>query len=155
MIRVAETDDWPQLPGIEAASDRLVEPFGYWPLPELAPEPAPPGRVAFVTGRPPVGFILVDPVDGASHVAQLSVHPAHGRQGIGTRLLERAWDRGRAMGHRRITLTTYSAIPFNAPWYHRLGFREIAPDGPQLAAIVERERPLAVLGTRVTMAFLL
>lgn len=155
MIRVAETDDWALLPGIEAASDRLVEPFGYWPLPELEPDAPPPGRVAFVAGRPPVGFVLVDPVDGASHVAQLSVHPAHGRRGIGTRLLERACDRGRAVGHGRITLTTYSDIPFNAPWYHQFGFREIEPDGPELTAIVERERPLAVLGGRVTMAMLL
>ena len=57
----------------------------------------------------------------------MSVHPRHARRGIGSGLIERAasWARGR--GLRALTLTTYVEVPWNGPYYERLGFRYLAP----------------------------
>ena len=40
-----------------------------------------------------------------------------------------------------MTLTTFRDVPWNAPYYERLGFRVIAPadQGPELAALVAEE----------------
>lgn len=38
----------------------------------------------------PVGYLLLDVVDGAAHIEQVSVHPDHARRGIGGALIERA-----------------------------------------------------------------
>lgn len=141
------------LQSIDDQADRLFEPFGYWPLPDIEPDPATPGTVTtLVAGRPPVGFAEICVVDGHAHLAELSVLPDHGRKGIGRALVEAACDWARSGGHDVITLTTFADIPFNAPWYERLGFEELRdPLGPQLEAVVAGERPLERVGRRVTM----
>ncbi|HET6966393.1 MAG TPA: GNAT family N-acetyltransferase [Acidimicrobiales bacterium] len=153
MIRIIEPGEEGLLEEIDQRADRLVEPFGYWPLPDT--DPLPGGTVehavTFVAGRPPVGFAEVDVVDGTAHLAQLSVLPEHGRQGIGRALVEAACDWARGAGHDAITLTTFADIPFNAPWYRRLGFEEMRDPGPGLQAVIRSEAPLEALGTRVTM----
>ncbi|MDP9341349.1 MAG: GNAT family N-acetyltransferase [Actinomycetota bacterium] len=74
----------------------------------------------------PVGYILARVVDSNAHIDQVSVHPNHARQGIGADLIETvvAW----AKQHRlaAITLTTFSEVPWNAPYYQRLGFKRVA-----------------------------
>ena len=45
--------------------------------------------VAVTAQDAPVGFALLCEIDGALHLDELDVHPAHGRRGIGTALLER------------------------------------------------------------------
>jgi ribosomal protein S18 acetylase RimI-like enzyme len=36
----------------------------------------------------PVGYVLVDVVDGCAHVEQISIHPRYARQGLGKQLLD-------------------------------------------------------------------
>lgn len=89
----------------------------------------------------PVGYLLLEALDDAAHVEQLSVDPASGRRGIGTALLEVAV---RWAGERELpalTLTTFRDVPWNAPFYARRGFRILTPDdyGPQLAERVRSE----------------
>ncbi|HEY5335370.1 MAG TPA: GNAT family N-acetyltransferase [Mycobacteriales bacterium] len=64
--------------------------------------------VAFVAvaGDRPVGYVLVDLVDGAAHVEQVSVDPTYGRQGVGAALLERAARWATAHGLHPVTLIT-------------------------------------------------
>lgn len=71
----------------------------------------------------PIAYVLVDDVDGCTHVAQVSVHPDHARRGVGRRLLEHvvAWTAAR--GATAVTLTTFLEVPWNAPYYARCGFR--------------------------------
>ena len=92
------------------------------------------------TGEP-IGFALLEVVDGQAHLEEIDVHPAHGRRGVGSALLDAvvAWARG--AGHRAVTLTTFRDIPWNAPFYERAGFRALAPHelGPGLAAVVRDE----------------
>lgn len=67
--------------------------------------------------------------------------PPHGRHGHGRALVAHAehWDRTTGAG--RMTLTTYRDVPWNGPYYQRLGRRELTPDelGPQLEAVRAEE----------------
>ena len=76
----------------------------------------------------PVGFVVADVVDGAAHIEQVSVHPAHARQRIGAMLLDHV--AGWAVRHSlsALTLITFRGVPWNAPYYERLGFRELTGD---------------------------
>ncbi|MEV8593045.1 GNAT family N-acetyltransferase [Streptomyces sp. NPDC052012] len=72
-----------------------------------------------------VGYLMAEPVDGALHVEQVSVHPRAGRRGVGRDLLAYASDRAREEGLTGLTLTTFAEVPWNAPYYERLGFRTL------------------------------
>ncbi|AYY15286.1 GNAT family N-acetyltransferase [Actinobacteria bacterium YIM 96077] len=89
----------------------------------------------------PVAYVLLDVVDGFGHVEQVSVHPHHARRGLGRRLVDAASDWAYEHGLAGLTLTAYTDVPWNAPYYRRLGFRDLAdeemPDG--LRAIRRRE----------------
>jgi GNAT superfamily N-acetyltransferase len=71
----------------------------------------------------PVAFLLMRVIDGNAHIDQVSVHPGYARQGIGSRLLDAASSWARNHHLHALTLTTYAAVPWNAPYYVRLGFR--------------------------------
>lgn len=88
-----------------------------------------------------VGYLRSGWVDEAPHLEQVTVDPAHGRRGHGRALIAHAEHWGRAMGAGRMTLTTYRDVPWNGPYYQRLGWRELAPDelGPELRVIRARE----------------
>ena len=151
MVRPARADDLPQLAAIERAAGETFRDLGM----DLVADDAPFTRAELVPyqqdGRAwvaadaadaPVGFLLLDVVDGTGHIEQVSVHPAHGRQGLGAALIETAaaWTVDR--GLQALTLTTYAEVPWNAPYYERLGFRTVDADQvpPGLRRIREQER---------------
>ncbi|NEE01940.1 GNAT family N-acetyltransferase [Phytoactinopolyspora halotolerans] len=76
----------------------------------------------------PVAYLLADVVDGCAHIEQVSVRPDHARQGRGRELIDAVDDWARGRGLRGLTLTTYADVPWNAPYYQRLGFRILADD---------------------------
>jgi GNAT superfamily N-acetyltransferase len=98
--------------------------------------------VAVDAAERPLGYLLLDVVDEAAHIEQVSVHPDHARQGIGSALIERAeaWARDRRL--QALTLTTYTEVPWNGPYYERLGFHYLASDEetPGLRSIRDHER---------------
>lgn len=73
------------------------------------------------------GYALATLVGGHAHLEQLSVLPDHGRQGIGTALIDAVVEWARGRGDRAVTLTTFRDVPFNAPLYARRGFVEVPP----------------------------
>lgn len=88
----------------------------------------------------PVGFALVEPLDGGLHLEELDVLPEHGGRGVGRALVETVIHHAEA--HQKVlTLCTFRDVPWNAPWYARLGFRELssAEQWPGLAARVAEE----------------
>lgn len=90
----------------------------------------------------PVGFALVEILaDGLPHLEEIDVHPQHGRHGLGTALMHAVLDWLSQSGHPSITLTTFRGVPWNMPFYSRLGFEVIPADqlGPELMAIVRDE----------------
>jgi len=75
----------------------------------------------------PVGFLAAHELDGKFYIAEVSVSLSHQRQGLGGRLIAAAVDHAKASGFGEITLTTYRDLPWNGPYYSRLGFVEIDP----------------------------
>lgn len=73
-----------------------------------------------------MGYLLVGLLDGAAHLEQVSVHPSRTRQGLGRRLLETAVLRAEQQSLSAVTLTTFADVPWNAPYYQRLGFQTLA-----------------------------
>jgi ribosomal protein S18 acetylase RimI-like enzyme len=150
-IRQARLDDVPALIEIERAASETFRTLSLdfvadddaGSLEELAPYVH--GERAFVATDAldfPIAYIILDVVDGAAHIEQVSVHPCHARQGIGRRLIDHAAVWARAHELRSLTLTTYLDVPWNAPYYRRLGFRHLSPDEetPGLRMIKRRER---------------
>ena len=74
----------------------------------------------------PVGFTLVSHRGGTLYLDQISVHPDHGRQGLGTLLVQHVFQLARQRKLRQITLSTFRDVPWNGPFYRKLGFRELA-----------------------------
>ena len=69
-----------------------------------------------------VGFIMTEPLNDALFIVEVAVHQAWQQQGIGRMLLERVIESARQMGYPTVTLTTFREVPWNAPFYTRLGF---------------------------------
>jgi predicted N-acetyltransferase YhbS len=84
---------------------------------------------------------VAEVLDGNAHVAQVSVAPRHGRQGIGRALVRHVEEWGQAAGRPATTLTTFRDVSWNGPYYARLGYTELpaAAIGPELAATMARE----------------
>ncbi|MGW0774052.1 GNAT family N-acetyltransferase [Streptomyces sp. NPDC002835] len=131
-IRPAEEAELPVLQDIERAAG---EPFRALGMAAIADdEPPSLGELdrhrrdghAWVavdgTGRI-AGYLLSDAVDGAAHVEQVSVHPDAARRGVGRALIGRLAEHAPAEGLTALTLTTFTEVRWNAPYYARLGFR--------------------------------
>jgi N-acetylglutamate synthase-like GNAT family acetyltransferase len=69
------------------------------------------------------------------------VHPDFGRRGLGAQLLEHVCVCASHEGFAAVTLTTFSHLAWNAPFYAAHGFREITNDelGPGLRLLREEE----------------
>jgi GNAT superfamily N-acetyltransferase len=90
--------------------------------------------LAFFAGSPALGLLVVDVVDGARYVEQLSVRRHAMRQGVGRALIAHAiaWANGEPLW-----LTTYAHVPWNRAFYERFGF----------AVVPERDCPRAIVAT--------
>lgn len=150
-IRVARAGDLDVLVEIERAAGEtfrslgmdLVADDGPGSVEELTPYAGDGRALVSVDVRDrPVGYLLIDVVDGAAHIEQVSVHPDHARRGVGGALIARAASWASALGLGALTLTTYVEVPWNGPYYERLGFRYLTTDEetPGLRAIRDRER---------------
>lgn len=137
MIRAARAGEIPRLREIERAAGAAFRDRGMDAI--AASEPpstallrryVDDGRcwVAVDHADEAVAYCLVHVIDDAAHLEQVSVHPDHARCGLGRTLLDRVetWAAGRALSAP--TLTTFAEVPWNQPYYERLGFR-VLPDG--------------------------
>ncbi|BCM18370.1 GNAT family N-acetyltransferase [Mesorhizobium sp. J8] len=71
----------------------------------------------------PVGFLSAGTEDDVLHVWELDVRLDRQGQGIGRALLERAVADAGRRGLAAVTLTTFRAVAWNAPFYRKFGFR--------------------------------
>lgn len=157
-IRHAHEDEYVALRTIELAADRLFASVGIGPFVNDAAEVHFDQAVlVLVGGDPPVGFVCLELVDGIPHIWQLSVHPEHGRKGLGRVLVLAACDWARGRGFEAITLTTYRDVPWNGPFYESLGFVALDALPPGLRAIRQHERAVGDddFGPRVAMRLVL
>jgi len=148
-IELARPGDVGALPAVEREAGSLFAGLGVadpvlgetTPLATLAAAQA-EGRLWVArAGGKPIGFALVDLVDGAPHLAEIDVLPAHGARGVGRALLEAVCRQAAEAGHPVLTLTTFREVPWNAPFYARAGFRELAASelGPGMVEILRDE----------------
>jgi GNAT superfamily N-acetyltransferase len=72
-----------------------------------------------------VGFALCSDRGDDLYLDQLSVLPTHGRRGLGARLVRRSLQEAETRAHKRVSLSTFRKIPWNGPFYRKLGFREV------------------------------
>jgi GNAT superfamily N-acetyltransferase len=136
-VRLAVQEDLSNLRDIEWASGQRYREYGLDDVADEEPAPvevlagyATDGRawVAVDDSNHPIGYILVDIIDGGGHIEQVSVAPAHQGQGIGRALIEQVEKWGMSMGLSALTLTTFGHIPWNRPLYEHLGFRVLPPN---------------------------
>ena len=144
-VRTATTSDIGAMQEIERRAGEQFRGIG---MPSIADDPP-----SSTTGRAwviddddgaPVAYLLVETVDDAAHVAQVSVLPEPARRGLGRALVDHADEWARANDLSAISLTTFRDVPWNGPYYERLGFTTVPADeqGPQLRSVVESERHL-------------
>jgi GNAT superfamily N-acetyltransferase len=124
-IRAYRAADLHNLAAVSRAADQLYTDTGLVLPPDDPTELPEHAERIFVAGDPLVGFVSVEWVDGNVHLAQISVHPHHGRQGLGQRLLQTAIDYAVGCAAPALTLTTFRDVPWNGPWYRRKGFTEL------------------------------
>ncbi|WP_221351139.1 GNAT family N-acetyltransferase [Streptomyces beigongshangae] len=134
-VRAATSADLPLLQDIERAAG---EPFRIFGMPEIADDEPPAldllqryrragyAWVAEDAAGPLVAYLIGEPVDGAFHIEQVSVHPDAAHRGVGRTLITYAAERARGQGLTGLSLTTFAEVPWNAPYYKRLGFRVLA-----------------------------
>jgi GNAT superfamily N-acetyltransferase len=150
VIEPARSDDLAKLEQVEIAANALFAGRGLagvgandaTSLEELTHAQA--AGLLWVAREPagePVGFALLEIVDGNAHLEEIDVHPAHGRRGAGRALLDAVVAWAERAGLRAVTLTTFRDVPWNAPFYARAGFHTLAPHelGPGLAGLVRDE----------------
>ncbi|MFQ3466780.1 GNAT family N-acetyltransferase [Enterobacter bugandensis] len=87
----------------------------------------------------PVGFILTEAHPSSLFIVELSVDLAWQGKGIGRQLIACAADHARQKGLRSLTLTTFRDVPWNAPFYARLGFEMMTRLTPELREKREEE----------------
>ena len=131
-VRLARDEDLSALPDIERAANALFADYGLAEQLSDLLTPIESLREGVKTDRlwvaadkadRPIGFALAAEIDGNAHLDEIDVHPAHGRRGLGAALVAAVCDWAAASGYDALTLTTLRHIPWNAPWYQRLGFR--------------------------------
>lgn len=83
--------------------------------------------VALDKDENPVGYAMLEVVGGAALLAQMDVRPEHGRQGLGAAMVRRVARQVGEMGIGELFLTTFSHVPWNAPFYRKMGFEALDP----------------------------
>jgi GNAT superfamily N-acetyltransferase len=149
-VRPPRRDELELLRSIERDGARVFDAIG---MPEIADdEPRPVSELEAFRAREhawvavderdrPVAYLLSAVVDDCLHVVQVTVSPSHARRRLGAALIEHLGAIALAEGRPALTLTTFRDVPWNAPYYERLGFAVVEPadQGPELAALVAHE----------------
>ena len=148
-IILARPKDVPFLAGIELAAARML--VGHAPESVLNEATSNDRLIAAQTNGhlwvaiandEPVGFAHLKVLDPeVIHLEEIDVLPEHGRRGIGTQLVKAVCRWAAANGYHYVTLTTFRRVPWNMPFYARLGFEEIPETEltPSLRSIIAAE----------------
>jgi GNAT superfamily N-acetyltransferase len=134
IIREARPDEAGLFAAIEIAAARLFAVIGQpeieahtrreqFPVDLIAERIEAGSFMAVELDGNPIGFAAADERDGLCHLMELAVHPDHAGKRLGARLIDKLEIWARAQALPAITLSTFVDVPWNAPYYARLGFR--------------------------------
>lgn len=89
----------------------------------------------------PGGFLAGKILDGCAYIHEVSVDPDHQGKGLGKMLIDTFCRWAKDRGYPLVTLSTFRSVPWNSPYYVRLGFIETAGSdlGPDQVAVREQE----------------
>ena len=108
-------------PAPESLLDARLEEGGLW--------------VACLDGERPVAALRFRPLGDSLYIEQIDVLPAFSGLRLGAALLDWADDLAREAGYAALVLSTFRDIPWNAPWYGRIGFEVIGVLPPELETL--------------------
>ncbi|CAI0702445.1 Predicted acetyltransferase [Serratia liquefaciens] len=167
-IRLAQPQDIAQLIAVERSAAQLFHQQPAWRFIAEGPVMSAEQHADFIQRQNEwlaegaagevAGFIAVVPQQQDWHIAELSVAANWQRQGIGRHLLVEVAALAALSGAQRLTLTTFIDVPWNAPYYRRLGFSPIAAErlSPSLRARLAEEVVQGfAAGSRCAMEFTL
>lgn len=110
--------------------------------------------VAITPDNQPVGFAMVTVNAGGESalLAELDVDPDHQQKGLGRALVQTVIEWARKEGIKQLSLTTFCNVPWNAPFYEKMGFRRLSRNEltATLVAFLDKEDKLG-LKDRVAM----
>ena len=146
-VRLATPADIPQLPGIEESAGQafLATPQAWCAEGDVMPAEDYPPLVedddVWVAEDDGVlcGFAVTEMEEDFLHIWELAVHLDHQRKGAGRALIDACARAAREAGCAAVTLSTFTNVEFNAPYYRALGFEVIETPGPWLAEILANE----------------
>jgi GNAT superfamily N-acetyltransferase len=133
-IRSAQIEELPRLAKIEqdAAIRFRDTPYAFLadgePLPiEFIQQRFQAGQVWVAVDRDDIviGFAITREVDRTLYLQEIDIAPEHGQRGIGKALIETVQTWGSRSGYAVMSLSTFRDLPWNAPFYAKLGFRII------------------------------
>lgn len=106
--------------------------------------------VAELEGQGVVAFLNGEMTAEALHIWQVAVHREHQGRGVGRELMEVAQRLATDSGTNALTLTTFRQVPWNEPFYQRLGFVTLDRDDltPRLKAVLEAEERAGLPATQ-------
>lgn len=89
----------------------------------------------------PTGFLRAERAGDEMHIWEISVSANRQGEGMGLASLQKAIAEARDTRFLAVTLTTFSEVPWNAPFYQRLGFQKLAADdvGKRLNGLLQVE----------------
>lgn len=108
--------------------------------------------VAEVDGRV-AGFVMGEMHGDIAYLHELDVDLAYQQRGIGAALVRGFADAARAQGASAVVLSTFRDPLWNAPFYRRLGFVDVARSAflPWMAEIEAQQAEFLDINTRVMM----
>lgn len=149
-LRLARPGDAELMPAIEAAAARKfaadpdlgdLDPDDTWEAPELLRLIRKGHCLVTHVGEQMVGFLASEPFRRELHIWEMDVLPVFQGRGIGAGLVRACLIDASNSGFKAVTLTTFRDLPWNGPFYARLGFEEVtALDAhPRLAGELANE----------------
>ncbi len=100
-----------------------------------------------------IGFLAATLKKNSLHIEEISVMYEHQGLGLGKRLISKLIKDAGKRNYSFLSLTTDSQIPWNKPFYTKLGFAEIKiEDCPnELKAILKKEKDHHIADNRIAM----
>ncbi|MCP6698014.1 GNAT family N-acetyltransferase [Pseudomonas donghuensis] len=157
-IRLARVEDAPLLPAVErSAAQSFIHHHGLEWIAQ-GPVMSTAEHLAFIDqghewvlvdpDDQPQGFLCATPSGADLFVHELSVAQHVQGQGHGRRLINTACQWAREHDFQGLTLTTFAQVPWNAPFYARLGFALLSEQqlSPALHQQLTREQLQGLTG---------
>jgi len=159
--RPATIADIPRMHEIETSAGELFEGWGLIALDDMAVVAVTDhiaaievqlSFIAEVDGRA-AGFVMGEMYGPDAYLHELDVDAAYQRRGAGALLVRAFVEAARAKGAAAVYLSTFRDPPWNAPFYARMGFREIARSEylPWMTAIETEQAAFLDISKRVFM----